>query len=325
MRRKVNKMKTCQLSSWRGGRYAWGITCGAILVSMAVVPAAKGNSGLRTPLQISAGAPITDEFGEIIRGDSDVPRDERPLVQVLWAENGVAPPKLSGEPASDNPPVENAESSIGTLVAPSLKRSGLFGLTMGKRPEEGGELKEGAIVVRVYNAPTIEDSLFYADSTNALEITKSDDPLFAYFGPMTNIIDITRDTDGDGLPDWWEHLHNDGDATGLDPNTDYDGDGMTAWEEYVAGTDPHDPLSGFWITQIEHTHEDGELVSTELRWPSVAGRRYDLQYTTNLVSGEYTIVSDGADLASTPPTNIFLNVTPPDTEPVFYRARVRMD
>ena len=51
------------------------------------------------------------------------------------------------------------------------------------------------------------------------------------------------DTDGDGMPDWWEVL------TGLHPNDpsdadlDSDGDGWTNLEEYTASTDPSLPSS----------------------------------------------------------------------------------
>lgn len=59
--------------------------------------------------------------------------------------------------------------------------------------------------------------------------------------PANEITHIEIDTDGDGLPDWWESLH------GLDPSSaegvngawgDIDGDGLNNRAEYLAGTDP---------------------------------------------------------------------------------------
>ncbi len=51
----------------------------------------------------------------------------------------------------------------------------------------------------------------------------------------------TQDSDGDGIPDWWE-IQN-----GLNPNDpsdaleDPDGDGLNNWEEYLRGTNPFNP------------------------------------------------------------------------------------
>jgi hypothetical protein len=52
----------------------------------------------------------------------------------------------------------------------------------------------------------------------------------------------TQDTDGDGLPDWWEIAH----GTNWkvpDADADSDHDGMSNWQEFLAGTDPQDPQS----------------------------------------------------------------------------------
>jgi hypothetical protein len=64
---------------------------------------------------------------------------------------------------------------------------------------------------------------------------------------QVTIVEVgTDDTDGDGLPDWWESAH------GLDPTNavginghdgDFDDDGCTNYEEYVNSTDPADDTS----------------------------------------------------------------------------------
>ncbi len=52
--------------------------------------------------------------------------------------------------------------------------------------------------------------------------------------------DELLDTDGDGLPDWWEMIHF-GSATVADPNADSDADGRADLQEYVLGSDPLTP------------------------------------------------------------------------------------
>lgn len=48
-----------------------------------------------------------------------------------------------------------------------------------------------------------------------------------------------EDTEGDGLPDWWE-IQYFGDLS-QDGEGDFDGDDFTNLEEYEGGTDPTDP------------------------------------------------------------------------------------
>ena len=64
--------------------------------------------------------------------------------------------------------------------------------------------------------------------------------------PMPYTVQITQDTDGDGLPDWWENAWtlNPSIATGVDgASGDPDLDGFSNWSEYMADTNPRDGAS----------------------------------------------------------------------------------
>jgi hypothetical protein len=59
--------------------------------------------------------------------------------------------------------------------------------------------------------------------------------------------DDTVDTDGDGMPDYWENQYDFLDPTDqTDAGEDYDNDGYTNLEEYLQGTDPSKPDYG-WL------------------------------------------------------------------------------
>ena len=51
-----------------------------------------------------------------------------------------------------------------------------------------------------------------------------------------NVVDPNLDTDGDGLPDWWEMLYFG--HLGVDPNADPDNDGLSNYLEYLEGSNP---------------------------------------------------------------------------------------
>jgi len=72
---------------------------------------------------------------------------------------------------------------------------------------------------------------------------RSPDAALGYYALSEKItVEIPPDTDGDGLPDWWEELHFGG-PTAANPNDDPDGDGLTNLQEYELDTrlSPVDP------------------------------------------------------------------------------------
>ena len=104
------------------------------------------------------------------------------------------------------------------------------------------------------------------------------------------------DTDGKGLPDWWE-LQYFSHLTGTDPNADPDQDGMNNLAEWIAGTNPTNAASSLWLTLVSATNSSDTVVS----WSSVAGKNYWLERSTNLLTGFNAIVS--TNIAATAPTN----------------------
>ncbi len=97
-------------------------------------------------------------------------------------------------------------------------------------------------------------------------------------------VQLPVDTDGDGLPDFWEAQY----PSCLDPlvpdppGEDCDGDGFTNLQEYVAHTDPTRADSALRVENLV-----AGLAGTSLRFTGVAGRQYGLERRDNLVSGSW--------------------------------------
>lgn len=129
-------------------------------------------------------------------------------------------------------------------------------------------------------------------------------------------LDLQRivDSDGNGLPDWWE-LQYFGQLIGTDPNADPDHDGMNNLAEWIAGTNPTNAASNLRLTLLSATNSN-----VILSWPSVAGKSYWLERSTNLLNGFNSVVS--TNITATAPTNIETDTAILPGNALFYRVGV---
>ena len=123
------------------------------------------------------------------------------------------------------------------------------------------------------------------------------------------------DTDGDGIPDWWE-LENFGSITGAVATAVAANGVNTVLETYIADLDPNDPDSVFALT----VEVDGS--SIEITFDSSSARLYTTQYTTNLEEDPQVWIDLETDVPGTGDEKTV--VDPSGDVHRAYRARVRL-
>lgn len=88
---------------------------------------------------------------------------------------------------------------------------------------------------------------------------------------------ISPDTANIGIADDWQQSHFG--AVGINPNADADHDGMSNYAEFWAGTNPTNATSAL-VIDTSTLWNNNQL---QIRWPTVAGKTYVVQYSSNLV------------------------------------------
>ncbi len=131
---------------------------------------------------------------------------------------------------------------------------------------------------------------------------------------MTNTyvqLDVS-DTDGDGIPAYWEDLHFGG-PTNANPTADSDFDGLNELGEYLALTLPWDAGSVFRIDM----QREGSVFG--MGFTSRLARLYNIACTTNLADGVWSNLPP--DRAGIEDRMVLFHTN--DTPNAFYRVRVR--
>jgi len=127
---------------------------------------------------------------------------------------------------------------------------------------------------------------------------------------IQGVLHADPDQDKDGMPDLWETWHFNSPA-GASATSDADGDRSTDRSEYAAGTDPGNAQSVFAINSLSR--------DSVLTWNSVTGRIYDVQFSTNLVSGIWTTLV--SNVIAVPSTTVVSAAVP--AVQGFYRISVQ--
>ncbi|MEO6035064.1 MAG: lamin tail domain-containing protein, partial [Verrucomicrobiota bacterium] len=118
------------------------------------------------------------------------------------------------------------------------------------------------------------------------------------------------DTDGDGLPDAWEQLHNLNPLDASDASIDTDGDGATNLQEYFSGTDPRDASSVLKLSIALMSASEAQL-----SFEAVANLGYTIQYRASLSTGSWLTLQT----VSPEPVNRLVTITNTLTVQRFYR------
>jgi len=110
---------------------------------------------------------------------------------------------------------------------------------------------------------------------------------------LRGALNVMTDADGDRMGDAWEDLHGFSTNTVSDATGDADGDGMNNREEFLAGTNPRDPVSFLKIDSITALPN-----SISLGFTAVSNRSYSVLYREHAATAPWRRLTNAPGLTT---------------------------
>lgn len=256
----------------------------------------------------------------------DEPFDEAPTAPAGWTFNGIAGTYTTSGNYGRNPPSVKLDDTGDWMLTPSfMNGSNLTFWIKGQGTDSSSYL-----LVEVYSGgswstldtvvplPTTGTTKSYLLAANVTRLRFTYDKTAGNLSFDDVIVtgvetEPDADTDGDGIPDWWEVEHF-GSVTGATHTADSDGDGADNWSEWIALTEPTNINSMFWLEAAPAAAGGKNVVS----WPSASGRTYSLYWNVNLTSAFGTVASG---IEATPPLNVHTDALHGTEGRIYYRVK----
>ena len=204
-----------------------------------------------------------------------------------------APPPATPASATQ-PSVEQGRPNVNvTITGTSAAGSGFFDPGAGYANHISATVGGAGVTVNSisYSDPThitlnVSVAFNAAPGARTVTVTNPDGQTVASASGILTVA-APVDTDGDGMPDWWEDLYGLNKNSNADAALDSDGDGTSNLNEYRAGTDPRNPASVLRITSIAKNGSGAQITFT-----SLAGKSYRLVFKDALSDATWTVVAD---------------------------------